>query len=133
MPAQTARLRQAIAQASPLDGGLPRAASIRLDRSGSGTPLAVLVVPFTSETGWAVLHRPAVTIVITDPDRSLVLPMQQLRELFSLTAAEARLAGDLLAGHEPRDIAEQQGRSIATVRTHIARLMAKAGVNRRAG
>ena len=69
-------------------------------------------------------------VCITDPDRHLSVPGRYLSELFGLTQAEAALAEALLAGQELRDIAEQQGRSINTMRTHLARLMAKTEVNR---
>ncbi len=46
---------------------------------------------------------------------------------FELTPAEADLAADLLAGLSVREIAAGSGRSIATVRTHLANLLAKTG------
>jgi DNA-binding CsgD family transcriptional regulator len=47
-----------------------------------------------------------------------------------LTPAEADLAADLLAGLSVREIAADSGRSIATVRTHLASLLGKAGTAR---
>jgi DNA-binding CsgD family transcriptional regulator len=57
-------------------------------------------------------------------------PARQLADLFGLTGTEAALAADLLAGQELREIAARRGRSINTVRTHLARVMAKTDVNR---
>jgi DNA-binding CsgD family transcriptional regulator len=74
--------------------------------------------------------RPAILVCVTDPDAASRLPVRQLAELFGLTAAEGALAADLLAGKEPREIADASGRSINTVRTHLAKLMAKTNVNR---
>ena len=53
-----------------------------------------------------------------------------MADRFGLTGAEATLAVDLLAGSELREIAERRGRSIATVRSQLAKLMAKTDVNR---
>ena len=50
--------------------------------------------------------------------------------LFGLTPGEAALVGDLLAGHELRDIAERSGRSVHTVRSLLGRLMAKTETHR---
>ena len=130
LAADTPALHRAVAQALGTGGRGPRGATVRLHKRDGSTPLAVVVVPVIAELDWAVLHRPAATVFVTDPDRSATPAVAQLRELFDLTGAEARLAADLLAGHEPREIAERQNRSINTVRTHIARLMAKTGVNR---
>jgi DNA-binding CsgD family transcriptional regulator len=60
------------------------------------------------------------------------LPQAQLVALFGLTQAEAALAAGLLAGLELRDIAEQSGRSINTVRSQLATLMAKTETGRQA-
>ena len=51
-------------------------------------------------------------------------------QLFGLTQAESSLAADLLSGLDLREIAERRGRSVNTVRTHLASLMAKTDVNR---
>ena len=40
------------------------------------------------------------------------------------------LAGELLAGFDLREIAERSGRSFNTVRTHLARLLAKTDTRR---
>lgn len=48
----------------------------------------------------------------------------------SLTTAELRVLGHLIAGTTPIDIAEKLAVSIATIRTHIARLHEKFGVRR---
>jgi DNA-binding CsgD family transcriptional regulator len=59
-----------------------------------------------------------------NPQRALLV------EAFELTPAEADLAIDLLAGLSVREIAVASERSIATVRTHLASLLAKTGTAR---
>ena len=58
------------------------------------------------------------------------MPDNALR--FGLTAAEAKVAEDLIAGWSPKQIAERQGRSLHTVRSHLARLMSKTQTGRQA-
>ena len=54
----------------------------------------------------------------------------RLRDLFDLTPAEAELARCLLAGRTLREIAGASGRSVNTVRNHLAHLMGKTHTNR---
>ncbi len=51
---------------------------------------------------------------------------------FGLTAAEAALAGDMVAGLRSKDIARKRNRSIATVRSQLASVMRKTGTTRQA-
>ena len=78
------------------------------------------------------LHRrdPAVAVLFSDPDQAPVAPAALLHQLYGLTAAEARLAVDLCAGDDLREIAARNGLSIATVRTHLKHLLAKTGTRR---
>lgn len=58
------------------------------------------------------------------------MPEAHPSELYGLTAAEARTATALLAGEGPREIAEQLGIGVATVRTHLHRVFDKTGATR---
>lgn len=49
---------------------------------------------------------------------------------FKLTAAEGAVLAHLVDGRTPAEIAQRQNVSLATVRTHIARLHEKFGVTR---
>ena len=73
---------------------------------------------------------PQALVCITDPRVGVGLQQSQLACLFGLTQAEAVLAGELLAGFDLREIAERSGRSFNTVRTHLARLLAKTDTRR---
>jgi DNA-binding CsgD family transcriptional regulator len=126
-PALTDRLHEVLAGAG---GTPPRSGALRLPKRTGGGALAVLVMPFRHETHWSLSRRPAILVCVTDPDAVSVLPGRQMIELFGLTGTEAALATDLLAGKELRNIAAERGRSINTVRTQLARLMAKTSVNR---
>jgi DNA-binding CsgD family transcriptional regulator len=129
-PALTSQLHAVLARAAGA-GGLPaRAGALRLARGGGRSALAVVVIPFQAEAYWSLSNRPAILVCVTDPDAAATMPDRSIIELFGLTGAEAALAADLLAGMELRTIAERNGRSINTVRTQLARLMAKTDVNR---
>jgi len=128
-PAWTSRLQATLARAAD-SSGAPRAGALRLPRSGGGLPLALLAMPFRKEAHWSLARGPTILVCITDPDAVSALPGRQMAELFGLTGSEAAVAGDLLAGLELREIAARRGRSVNTVRTHLARLMAKTNVNR---
>ncbi len=129
-PTLTNRLHAVLARAVGAPGVPARAGALRLPKRVDAGALAVLVMPFHREAHWSLSRRPAILVCVTDPDATAALPGWQMMELFGLTGSEAALAADLLSGKELRDIAVQRGRSINTVRTLLARLMAKTQVNR---
>lgn len=57
---------------------------------------------------------------------------EALQKMFDLTAAEARLALQLLDGGAPADIARRHGVSIATVRSQLASVFSKTRTGRQA-
>lgn len=128
--ASTNQLAALLARAAGLGGRPPRAGALRLSRGNREGELALLAMPFRREADWSLIRAPAVLLCVTDLDALPSPPGRQIAELFGLTAAEGVLAADLLAGLDLREIAEQRGRSINTVRTHLARLMAKIDVRR---
>jgi DNA-binding CsgD family transcriptional regulator len=64
---------------------------------------------------------------VAAPDEDRVA--EAARALFGLTVAEARIAALMVAGRSPQAIAEAQGVSVGTVRTHIHRIYEKAAVS----
>ncbi len=129
-PALTNRLHAVLARAAGAGGKPAQANALRLPKRSGGAPLAMLVMPFRHEAHWSLSRKPAILVCVTDPQAVAALPARQLMDLFGLTGSEAALAADLLAGQELREIARHRGRSINTVRTHLARVMAKTNVNR---
>jgi DNA-binding CsgD family transcriptional regulator len=129
-PALTNQLHAVLAQAAGAGGVPARAGAMRLARRGGRGALAAVVIPLRAEAYWSLAHRPAILVCVTDPEAIAATPDRSIIELFGLTGAEAALAADLLSGMEPRAIAEKRNRSINTVRTQLARLMAKTDVNR---
>ena len=78
--------------------------------------------PGRDQAGLAGVH----VLMIAYPVRQSLDQLEQ----FGLTTTEARVARDLIAGLRPKAIAVQQGRSLNTIRTHLARLMIKTETNR---
>ncbi|HYF20539.1 MAG TPA: helix-turn-helix transcriptional regulator [Ramlibacter sp.] len=58
--------------------------------------------------------------------------VQQFRGLFGFTGAEALVAARILEGYSVKQIATLQATSEATVRTQVARVLAKTGMSRQA-
>jgi DNA-binding CsgD family transcriptional regulator len=75
---------------------------------------------------------PAVTVLIVDSDSQPEPDLAVLRELFSLTPAEARVAGKLVLGQNVHEIAAEASISAETVRTHIKRVLSKTETSRQA-
>jgi DNA-binding CsgD family transcriptional regulator len=69
-------------------------------------------------------------VVITDPDRLTVPDEQALRDLYGLTATEARVAVQLAAGHSIQSAASVLHLSPETLRFHLKAIFRKLAVSR---
>jgi DNA-binding CsgD family transcriptional regulator len=72
--------------------------------------------------------EPFVAVALSTRSRPRV---DELRERFGLTQAEADVLGELALGHSNREIARRRSVSVATVRTHVVHLLQKLGVHSR--
>jgi DNA-binding CsgD family transcriptional regulator/PAS domain-containing protein len=106
--------------------------ALSLNRPGFRRPLSVIVAPLRSDEPAFIRQPPSVMVCATDPETGIARPEDRLRALFHFTAAEARIAIELLAGCDPAAIAERKSLSVNTVRVHIAHIMAKTDTNRQA-
>jgi DNA-binding CsgD family transcriptional regulator/PAS domain-containing protein len=133
-PQLTSRLRVALDAACGHSGMPAVSAAMRLPRPSGRSAFALVALPLRQEcdivqsAGWG--GAPAALVCVTDPNAEDKPPQEQLIALFGLTRAESALAGGLLAGLELREIAEQSGRSIHTLRSQLATLMAKTNTGR---
>lgn len=121
----THRLHCLIDQAAEADPKSRSGGSIALPRPGALRPLSVIVAPIRAEHAFPLCEGPAVMVCITDLDAGVTLPEQHVRELFSLTPSEARLALTLFEGFDPRQAADHLDLSITTVRTQLRSIFAK--------
>lgn len=125
------RLQSLIAQAlSPIACASENA--MRVQRPSGRRPYAVLVGPVSGTYPVLSSIRPAVCLVITDPERQIPLPAKRLQEVFGLTAAEARLAVLLANGQELRRSAERLGITYGTARVCLYQIFQKTDTRRQA-
>jgi len=104
---------------------------LEVSRPSGRTPFRLMLMP--AEVSRVVplgVSVPTVTVVIADSEHRPEPDLAVLCELFSLTPAEARVAAKLVQGRNVEEIAAEAGISVATVRTHIKRTLAKTSTYR---
>ena len=132
IPAETRRLRRAIADCAKPPPGLGGAGGrLRLSREHR-LPLTVLVVPHHSRLSWVDVVRPRAILFISDPEAKAALSPQWLREDFGLTPAEAAVAVEVLEADGLQAAARRLGISLATAHSHLAQVFDKTGTRRQA-
>jgi DNA-binding CsgD family transcriptional regulator len=75
-------------------------------------------------------ETPLALVSVVDPELGSAEPTERLRAYFGLTRTEARVAAELVAGLDAREIADRLGMALNTTRLHIAHLLSKSGTNR---
>jgi len=126
------RLQSLIAQVlSPIasPGASPGGAMRALRPSGK-RPYGILVSPVSGKYPVLSVFRPAVCIVILDPDRQTPSLNQRLQTAFGLTEAETRLAALLASGEELRSAADRLKITYGTARTRLAEIFQKTETRR---
>lgn len=101
-------------------------------RPSGKRPYSILVTPVGERYPALSALRPAVCILISDPERGPLLPVGRLRELFGLTAAEARLAALLAAGMDLRTAADELHITYGTARVRLSEIFHKTQTRRQA-
>jgi DNA-binding CsgD family transcriptional regulator len=72
-----------------------------------------------------------VALVLRDLHGSVEIECADLESMFGVTPGEHQVIVELLKGHSSREIAQESGKSILTVRTHVKRAYGKIGVKTR--
>ena len=124
------RLRALIQQASQAEVEHRRGGAMIIRTSGRRLPLSVIVAPVSAHRSAVFQENPSIIVCVTDPEAGVAQPQQQLCDLFGLTAAEARVALELVEGGSPREISEKLGVSFYTVRAHLVRIFDKTQTKR---
>lgn len=96
----------------------------------SRRPLSILVSPLAAEALALTRLRPAVCIVIADPEAQSLVAADRLRALFGLSLSESRLAARLAAGEDLRGAAAALGIGYPTARTQLAAIFRKTETRR---
>lgn len=126
----TSHLHALIRQAASEDPGCRTGGFMSLLRIGTGRPLSVSVTPVRSPVLPVFDQEPCVLICASDLEITPALSERKLRELFALSAAEARVARAVLRGESLREAAAGLGVSVHTVNNQLASIFHKTGVNR---
>jgi DNA-binding CsgD family transcriptional regulator len=99
-------------------------------------PLTVMATPLAApaRVANAALDfdpaRPTTLLLVSDPERAVQLPTEQLARTFGLTGAEAKLAAALATGTSLTDYADAARITIGTARWYLKQALAKTGAHR---
>lgn len=126
------RLRSLIAAAltSTRSAGADPGGVMRAARPSGCRPYLIVVTPVSKHYPAFSFLRPAICIVITDPDGCLPLSHERLCATFGLTEAEARLAARLTAGDDLRTAAARLGIGYGTARARLVEIFQKTETHR---
>jgi len=76
-------------------------------------------------------HDAPVALTLRDLSQAVGVESADLESIFDITPGERQVIIRLLQGYSSRDIADQFGKSILTIRTHVKRAYGKIGVKSR--
>jgi DNA-binding CsgD family transcriptional regulator len=124
-PALSARLRAVLARAAGSRRAPGVSGALRLRRPSGKPDLVLVAIPARSGPFGPDIGRVSVVLQITDPLARAMPDPAILTGAFDLTPSEAILAADLLCGLTVVQVAAKRGRSVATMRTHLASVLAK--------
>lgn len=126
---QDADFRQAVRQAATAGGN--RLLRLVVTRPSRKKPYRLILMPVEHSGAIPLgVSVPAVSLLVIDTEAQPEPDLEVLAELFSLTPAEARVAGKLALGRDVGEIAAQSRTSVETVRTHIKRTLSKTDTSR---
>jgi DNA-binding CsgD family transcriptional regulator len=114
------------------ESGLHAGGVLCLPRASGRTPLRVIVAPRLRWTDPATPDAYAVIVFVTDPDRQLTVAETDLRALFDLTPAEARLVAALAEGETVTDLATRLAVQPGTIRKQLRVVFEKTRTRRQA-
>lgn len=106
--------------------------AMALRTPGRSFPLSITVAPVRPERLSLSAGRPAILVCVTDPAANLGAAEQCLRDAFSLTGAESRVALALVDGLSLAEAATKFGVSLSTVRVQLGSVFSKTKTHRQA-
>lgn len=111
--------------------------NIVLRRGAGRLPLDVLVTPIKPETSmatipWTFPQRAIAIVLVSDPETEIQARIDDLRERFGFTPAEAAFALEIIKGDGRQAAADRLGISLATARSHLSSIFDKTGSRRQA-
>lgn len=128
VPADTDRVRTAVASALGTNRVSTRAGGLCAVTRTGALPLVITIVPIRSET---VLGREtSALLLVRDPEGHASIDPEHLVRLFGLTPAEARLASRLADGDDLPHVARELGIARETARNQLKAVFMKTGTRR---
>lgn len=133
LPMEDAALQRLFAQAvAGNGGGVPAGGVQAVSRISGRRPFAVHVLPSREVAEEFSTRSPCAFVVVVDPDKPSQVSRRHLRQLYSLTPAEAAVAIQMLRGQGLQAVAKELGVTLSTVRIHLQRVFEKTGTHRQA-
>jgi DNA-binding CsgD family transcriptional regulator/PAS domain-containing protein len=128
------RLERALSDADSADSAKPVGGhAIAIPSPGSGGLIATVLPLHRGDR--RNLHHPftaTAAVFVQDPMVAQLLPGEAFAKLYKLTPSELRIALALAPGLQLQEAADILGVSLATVKSHLAKLFAKTGTARQA-
>jgi DNA-binding CsgD family transcriptional regulator len=132
-PPEDAALQHLIHQARANGGqGLRSGSRIAISKNSARQPYTIQVLPVRASRVCAVGIAAAALIQIIDHGRESRLDPTDLRNMYDLTQAEARVALLVVKGHGLHFVSEQLRVGLSTVRVHLQRVFEKTRTHRQA-
>ncbi|WP_394763225.1 helix-turn-helix transcriptional regulator [Phenylobacterium sp.] len=125
------RLESLVAEATSSDAA-PTGGAMKLPLPGQRFPLAIRVAPIPRAQIPLFGYVPTALVCLTDLETEVRSPESELRALFGLTYAEAKVATAIFQGLTMREAAALLGVALNTVRFQLARVYEKTGATRQA-
>jgi DNA-binding CsgD family transcriptional regulator/PAS domain-containing protein len=130
-PREGAALRHLVAQAllARQDEAATPGGVMRISRTTGRMAYELLVAPMPASNLALGLTGPLAVVFLRDPHAREPAPLDRLRRLYGLTAAEARLMRGLLAGDTLESLTKQFGVTRETLRSQLKSVFLKTGTS----
>lgn len=102
----------------------------RVQITGRSGGFQVQCIPFPGDLAFPVPKRPAVIVLVIDPQQKMRQRIAALRKAYGLTHAEAELALAVVQTGSRKSAAQARGVSDATARSQLTSIFDKTGVRR---
>lgn len=106
--------------------------SLSCERPSGRRPYVIHVLPLHRAATDEMPDGPTALVLIIDPAQEPEPAAPLLRRLYGITATEAEVAVRIARGAEPKEIADELGVSITTVRKHLQHIFEKTDTHRQA-
>ncbi len=114
------------------DSSVPKSIRIRLPRAeGQKTAAEAYIADISPLNNGSLDSRAGFAMILVDPDRSGIVNLTNMADLFGLTRSEAAVCDLVVKGYTNNEIADSRNVSPETVITQVKSLFAKTNSHRR--